>query len=181
MKQPTTEDIIQSAMIAFGRSRDEICNNIRKRPNVNYRQVVQYMCCRLKTDILEQIALKTGITNHASVLHSYKLIKNEVEIYGDVAERVHKLEVTMFYRNLDSGDQIPKAPFVDRHDPDLRDRQENHHGQIRVKITDTTTGVVADVKSQKEASYLTGVSLSSLSHYGRYSRRIIKGFLFEYG
>ena len=60
-----------------------ILSKTRKRGVVVPRQMVHYLAKRYKTDTMEEIALATGLTNHATVIYSANLISQEKRLYPD--------------------------------------------------------------------------------------------------
>ena len=180
MKYPTTEDVLRAGMTAFNLSLNDIRVRSRKRKILRPRQVVQWMCKRMDTDCLEDIAIKTGVFNHATVLHSYHLIDGHVAIYGDVADIVRKLEESLYYAGFNTGPRIDKANPIDWYDPDIRPNMPNRSHPIPVKITDKTTDESWIAPSIREASRMTGVNKTSISLGCRKLSNVRGDLKFEY-
>lgn len=110
--KPTTEDVLRAASLAFSRPIEQIRLRSRKRDILRPRQVTQYMCYRLETGTVVEIAEKTGISNHATVIHSYKTIATLCAIYNDVASMVTKLEEVLKDWGYDIGDDVEKGRLL---------------------------------------------------------------------
>lgn len=61
------------------------------------RQLVQYFCVKYKIGTLEYIAQQTGITNHATVLNSCKVIENYTATNPSIKAKVERYDALISY------------------------------------------------------------------------------------
>lgn len=61
------------------------------------RQLIQYFCVKYKVGTLEYIAQHTGITNHATVLNSYKAIENYIATDASKKAKIDRYDTLISY------------------------------------------------------------------------------------
>ena len=83
-KTATTEDVLRAGIKAWGTTSEVINKKTRRKRPLRMRQMIQYVSRYLTLDSLEEIGVHTGKKNHATVLHSYRKIINEREMYDDI-------------------------------------------------------------------------------------------------
>ena len=158
--RPTTEQILEAASVAYGLSVEELTQRSRKREILRPRQTVQYMCWKLKTDVLRLIAEKTKVRQHGTILHSHRFIENDSAIYRDTADCVRKLEEVLVEMGFDIGVPAEKGS-TDSLPAPYPNKQGKH---IPIKVVHKITGEYSIVNSVCIASRLTGVKRQAITN-----------------
>ena len=174
--KPTTEDILEAACVAYGVSLEDITRRCRRREVLQYRQVVQYMCKRLDTDVLSQIAQSTNVHQHGTVLHSYHLIEKEMGMYEGVGERVTKLEEGLILK----GFKITPVPKPLSYTGSYTPQYNNIGRKVPVRIYDPETEESRIVDSVWEAHRQTGAPRRGITNACRKIGKVRSKFKFSY-
>lgn len=73
------------------------------------RQVMMYLCyMHIDGQTLNEIGFRCGMRDHATVLHAKRKVLNESDIYKDVYEEIHELELKVLEM---------KKTFIENHKP----------------------------------------------------------------
>ena len=174
--KPTTEDVLLAATIAYGVPLEDITQRCRKREILRLRQVVQYMCKRLDTDILKEISHKTGVIQHGTTLHSYHLINREADMYRETQALVYRLEDALIGQGFDITSPTRKLASMSWHAPRVK-YLGNH---LPVKITNRETGETKIVDSVWEAHRQTGAARRGITKECRKIGKVKSKYKFSY-
>ncbi len=106
-KTSLTTDVILTATSRYYQVpiRDVI-SKTRHRRVMTPRQMVHFLSYRYKVDSLENIATATGLKAHATVLHSFRTVKLEAELYKHKLAEVHAITANL--KDLGYNTAIPK-------------------------------------------------------------------------
>ncbi len=157
--KPTTEDILEATAFVYGMPVEEVTKKSRLTEYVRPRQIAQYLCKRMDTDILRIIAKKTGITNHATVLSSYALIAHDVTIDSTIATYVTKVERRLQKQGFRVSEVEKITGFIDLYNPYDYNRREI----IPVRIVNKETGERILANSISAAERITGVNRAAIT------------------
>ena len=149
--RPTTEDILEAASLAYGMSVTEITQRTRKREILRPRQVVHFLCKRLDTDDLMDIARKTKMKQHGTVLNSYNLIDAQSDMYRDVGECRMRIEGQLLLMGFDLKPYKRTCDDIDIHSPGIGGKGRH----IPVKVLDTETGEYKIANSLRAAGRIS--------------------------
>jgi len=156
---PKTEDILKAATIAFDMTEEEITRHTRKRRYLVPRQLVQYMSRKTTRDTLKRIAEVTGVTNHATILHSSSKIESEAGMYSDVSGDVGRLESALSIMGFDTGRATVKAEANDIYN--VKVTYGGRH--IPVKVLNRETGESFIANSLRAAARITDINHSAIT------------------
>ena len=168
MKYPTTEDVISAAMKAFNLTYAQLRVSTKKggkRSVAKPRQAIHWKCKQMDTDCLEDIAIKTGVMNHATVLSSYHLFESQVPFWGDIAEYARKLEEALYYRGFNTGPSIRMAKMDYYNGQSLLP-----HNARQIKVTNAITGDSILAESMLFAEIRSGVNRKIIEEICYYQR-----------
>ncbi len=92
IKQTSIEEIMSVVSEQLEIKKEDIIQRSRKREIVQARQILQFFAIERTNDYLRDIAYKTGVTNHATVIHSHKTIINDIQTDKYLRDKVIKIE-----------------------------------------------------------------------------------------
>lgn len=78
----TTNAILGAVATYYNIPISTILSKTRKDRVVQPRQMVHYLSKKFKTDCLQDIAEATGLTNHATICHSFKTVNQQRGLYA---------------------------------------------------------------------------------------------------
>jgi len=174
--KPTTEQILEAASIAYGLTVEEITQRSRKPEILRPRQVVHFLCKRMDTDDLMDIARKTNMKQHGTVLNSYNLIDRQSDMYRDVGECRMKLEEQLISMGF-----ILKPYKRTYDDLDIFSPRRGRKGRhIPVKVLNTETGESTIANSLRAAARLTEKRHQAISKECSGGYKVIGKYKFTY-
>lgn len=94
-KKITIEDIIQKSCNAFGVSEEDVYSQSRKANIVRARQVAMFLAQKHTDLSTTRIGTLIGKRNHATVLHSIKLIEDQINLIKDLRNKVNDIELEL--------------------------------------------------------------------------------------
>lgn len=89
------EAILKATCEQFKVSLEDIFSRSRKRPVAIARQTAMYLAQKYTDMALTRIGAEIGHRDHATVLHSIKQIKQQIEIDAKISAQVNEIEVTL--------------------------------------------------------------------------------------
>lgn len=94
-KTITIDDIIQKSCEAFQVSTEDVFGLSRKANIARARQVAMYLAQKHTTLSSTRIGVLIGKRNHATVLHSIKLIEDQIALSKEIREKVNEIETEL--------------------------------------------------------------------------------------
>lgn len=94
-KTITIDDIIQKSCIAFAVTPEDVYSQSRKANIARARQVAMYLAQKHTSLSTIRIGFLIGKRNHATVLHSIKLIEDQIVLSKDIREKVNEIEMEL--------------------------------------------------------------------------------------
>lgn len=92
----TFNAIVQSVCDAYGITPEQVFTRTRKREILYPRQIIHYFCHRyFKYGRLENLANKTKMVSHATVLNSIKTVKNLRDTDFDFRQRIEFIDYNL--------------------------------------------------------------------------------------
>lgn len=91
-KKITSQKIQETVSNFFGVKKDLIHSASRKREIVQARQVAMYLMKEYTSLSLTQIGIQVGNRNHATVSHSYKTVKDQLETDKTFRQHIEEIE-----------------------------------------------------------------------------------------
>jgi chromosomal replication initiator protein len=98
--RPKLDDIVTAAAHVYGVSEDYIKQDTNKRKVTRIRQIVHYLACRLTHLSLMEIGEQVGKRDHATVIHSRRLVGNEYDLYDDTKYLVDRVLRRLTYEGF---------------------------------------------------------------------------------
>jgi len=105
-KRLTTEAVLRATAVQFNLIPDQVIAKTRKRHVLVPRQIAQHIAWTRKTDTLAEIARKTRVIQHGTILHSSRVISEECELYADRKEDVQDILTRLSLTGYNT--EIPK-------------------------------------------------------------------------
>jgi chromosomal replication initiator protein len=91
-KQITIDNIVAKVCAFYEMDPSSIHSRSRKREVVQARQVAMYLAKKFTESSSSQIGAAIGKKDHATVLHSCKMIKNQLDVDKELRAQVESLE-----------------------------------------------------------------------------------------
>jgi len=91
-KRPSIDDIIRAGCDVYGVDIDYVHQKSRKGEVIWLRQTLQYMARKLTRHTQREVGERIGGKNHATVLHSERVVEHEMDKYLDRKAFVREIE-----------------------------------------------------------------------------------------
>jgi len=179
-RRPTTRAIINAACEVYEVPMEFLTGKSRKIKRVRLRQPIHYLCWLDQTDTLEEIATSTGLTNHATTLHSIKVIEREYGMYDDVTERVDMIREKLISQGYRIKPMLSRKSSKRVVDPLRVDAEWCFRKRVSVLVTDTLTGERREANTVAEAARMAGTWRARITDECRGVRGSNGRYKFEY-